>query len=149
MQPGNKKLLRFLQSWVINTLAVLVAVAILPKHITYSDWGDLVIASLLLGILNAFVRPILMLIALPLLIFTLGLFTLVINALLLYLVGTLLHPHFTVDSFRYAFVGAVIISVVSISLNVLTGNSRVNVQRRGPPKGPGGPGGGNGPVIDV
>ena len=149
MQPGNKKILRFLQSWVINTLAVLVAVAILPKHITYTDWGDLVIASLLLGILNAFVRPILMLIALPLLIFTLGLFTLVINALLLYLVGTLMHPHFMVDSFRYAFVGAIIISVVSISLNVLTGNGRVSVQRRGPPKGPGGPGGGNGPVIDV
>ena len=149
MQPGNKKILRFLQSWVINTLAVLVAVAILPKHITYTDWGDLVIASLLLGILNAFVRPILMLIALPLLIFTLGLFTLVINALLLYLVGSLMHPHFNVDSFRYAFVGAIIISVVSISLNVLTGNARVNVQRRGPPKGPGGPGGGNGPVIDV
>jgi putative membrane protein len=148
MQPGNKKILRFIQSWVINTLAVLVAVAILPKHITYSDWRYLVIASLLLGILNAFVRPILMLIALPLLIFTLGLFTLVINALLLYLVGTLLNPHFMVDSFRYAFVGAVIISVVSISLNVLTGNARVNIQRRGPPKGPGGSGG-NGPVIDV
>jgi len=149
MQPGNKKLMRFLLSWIINTLAVALAVLILPKHITYDNWIHLVAASLLLGILNAFVRPILMLIALPLLIFTLGLFTLVINALLLYLVGTLMTPYFTVDSFRYAFLGAIIISVVSISLNVLTGNARVNVQRRGPPKGPGGPGGGNGPVIDV
>ena len=152
MQPANNnnnKLLRFLQSWVINTLAVLVAVAILPRHITYDGWGDLMIASLLLGILNAFVRPILMLIALPVLILTLGLFTLVINALLLVFVGYLLQPHFTVDSFRYAFIGAIIISIISITLNVLTGNSRVSVQRRGPPKGPGGPGGGNGPVIDV
>ena len=57
---------------------------------SYSLWRistDLIVASLLLGILNAFVRPILMLLALPLLIFTLGLFTLVINALLLYFVG--------------------------------------------------------------
>ncbi|HEV2691269.1 MAG TPA: phage holin family protein [Verrucomicrobiae bacterium] len=149
MQPGNNKLLRFLQSWVINTLAVALAVMILRGHIHCDKNSDLILAALLLGILNAFVRPILMLIALPLLIFTLGLFTLVINALLLYFVGYLLKPSFYVDSFGYAFLGALIIGVVSISLNVLTGNSRVNVQRRGPPKGPGGPAGGNGPVIDV
>ena len=106
-------------------------------------------ASLLLGILNAFVRPILMLIALPLLIFTLGLFTLVINALLLYFVGRLLDPNFSVDSFRYAFFGALIISVISIALNVLTGNARVSVRRGPPPGTPKNPGGGNGPVIDV
>ncbi|HEY5041985.1 MAG TPA: phage holin family protein, partial [Verrucomicrobiae bacterium] len=84
MQPDTKKLLRFLQSWIINTVAVLVAAFILHKHITYDNkLLNLLVVSLLLGILNAFVRPILMLIALPLLIFTLGLFTLVINALLL------------------------------------------------------------------
>jgi putative membrane protein len=149
MQPGNNKLVRFLQSWVINTLAVTLAVMILRGHIHCDKNSDLILAALLLGILNAFVRPILMLIALPLLIFTLGLFTFVINALLLYFVGYLLKPDFYVDSFGYAFLGALIIGVVSISLNVLTGASRVNVQRRGPPKGPGGPGGGNGPVIDV
>ena len=81
MQPGTRKFLRFLQSWAINTLAVLIAAMILHGHIRYGNSGDLIIASLLLGILNAFVRPILMLLALPLLIFTLGLFTLVINAL--------------------------------------------------------------------
>jgi putative membrane protein len=86
---------------------------------------------------------------LPLLIFTLGLFTLVINALLLYLVGALLQPHFQVDSFGYAFLGAIIISVISVALNVLTGNARVSVQRR-PPNPPNDkPGGGDGPVIDV
>ncbi len=93
----------------------------------------LVLAALLLGILNAFVRPILMLIALPLLIFTLGLFTLVINALLLYFVGFLLKPNFHVDSFGYAFLGALIISIMSIALNILTGDARVTVQRRRPP----------------
>lgn len=150
MQPGGKKLVHFLQSWLINTVAVLVAAVILHNHITYDNkLANLLVASLLLGILNAFVRPILMLIALPLLIFTLGLFTFVINGLLLYFVGYLMSPSFHVDSFGYAFLGALIISVISIALNVLTGNARVSVQRRGPPNPPKNPGGGNGPVIDV
>src|ERR1700722_8288447 len=135
MQPETKKLRRFLQSWLINTLAVLVAVGLLHGHITYQRWSDLFVASLLLGILNAFVRPILMLLALPLLIITLGLVTLVINALLLSLVSFFLKPDFQVDGFRYAFLGAIIISIMSITLNILTGNTRTNIriQRRPPP----------------
>jgi len=128
-----------------------MAVIILRNHISYGDkLENLLVASFLLGILNAFVRPILLLIALPLLIFTLGLFTLVINALLLGLL-TLLLPFFHITgkdgtfSFGYAFLGALIISVISIALNVLTGNARVSVQRQ-PPKPPGG---GDGPVIDI
>jgi putative membrane protein len=151
MSPHTRQAVRFVQSWVINTVAVLVAVIILHNHISYGDkLENLLVASLLLGILNAFVRPVLMLIALPLLVFTLGLFTLVINALLLYLVGALLAPKFQVDSFGYAFLGAVIISVISVALNVLTGNARVSVQqRRRPPGPPKPPDGGDGPVIDV
>jgi putative membrane protein len=149
MQPNTKKLLRFLGSWIINTAAVALTVSILRNHISYGDkLGNLLIASFLLGILNAFVRPILMLIALPLLIFTLGLFTLVINALLLCLLSLLL-PFFHVDSFGYAFLGALIISIISVLLNALTGNTRVNVQRRGPPPPPNKKDDGNGPVIDV
>ena len=150
MNPHTRQSLRFLQSWIINTLAGLVASIILHGHIHYEKWVDLISAALLLGILNAFVRPILLLIALPLLIFTLGLFTFVINALLLCLVSYLLKPNFEVDSFGYAFAGAAIISIVSIALNVLTGNGRVSVQRRGPPGPPkNSGGGGSGPVIDV
>lgn len=148
MQPGTKKLLRFIQSWIINTAAVALASMILRGHIHCDKNSDLLLASLLLGILNAFVRPVLMLIALPLLIFTLGLFTFVINALLLYFVGYLLKPGFYVDSFGYAFLGALIIGVISVALNVLTGNARVQVQRR-PPSPPNDKSGGNGPVIDV
>ncbi len=149
MNPQTKKALRFLQSWIINTVAVLMAVIILRNHISYGDkLENLLIASFLLGILNAFVRPILLLIALPLLIFTLGLFTLVINALLLCFLTVLL-PFFHVDTFGYAFLGALIISLISVALNVLTGNSRVSMQRGSPPRPPKTPGGGNGPVIDV
>jgi putative membrane protein len=133
MRPGTKKMLRSLQSWVINTVAVLLAVIILRNHISYGDkLENLLIASFLLGILNAFVRPVLMLLALPLLIVTLGLFTLVINALLLCFLAKLL-PFFHVDSFGYAFLGALIIGFISIALNVLTGNARVSIQRRPPP----------------
>jgi putative membrane protein len=134
MQPGQKRLLQFLGTWVINTLAVAVAVAILRGHVTYENWQYLLVASLLLGLLNAFVRPILWFLALPLLIFTLGLFTLVINAVLLYFVGVLMRPHFQVDSFGFAFLGALIISVVSILLNIITGNARMTIQK-GPPPG--------------
>lgn len=134
MQPGQRRLLHFLGNWAINTLAVVMAAMILHNHIQYQGLGSLVMASLLLGILNAFVRPILMLLALPFLIVTLGLFTWVINALLLYLVGLLLSPNFKVDSFLFAFLGALIISIVSTLLNIATGNARLSV-RRGPPPG--------------
>jgi putative membrane protein len=134
MQPGQRRLLHFLGNWAINTLAVVVAAMILHSHIHYQNLGSLVIAAFLLGILNAFVRPILMLLALPFLIVTLGLFMWVINALLLYLVGLLLAPSFQVDSFLFAFLGALIISIVSTVLNIATGNARLSVGR-GPPRG--------------
>lgn len=139
---------KFLQSWLVNTLAVLMAVYVVPG-IHYERWLDLLVASLLLGILNAVLRPVLLLLTLPLLIFTLGLFTLFINALLLYFVGFVLRPQFYVMDFWSAFWGALVISVVSIILNTLTGtgHSRVHFERRRRP--PGSNGGGSGPVIDI
>ena len=155
MQPEARKFLRFLGTWIINTLAVLVAAVLLRGHITYGRWSDLLIASAFLGVLNAFVRPVLMFFALPLLIFTLGLFTLVINALMLYGVGWAMGPpffetaHFQVDTFWSAFVGAIIISIMSIALNILTGSgtTRITFQRRRPPRGNSHDD--DGPVIDV
>jgi putative membrane protein len=150
MQPGTQKILRFLGNWAINTLAVLVAALILRGHIVCGRWSDLLIASALLGILNAFIRPILMFFALPLLIFTLGLFTFVINALMLYGVGWLMGLwglQFTVDTFWSAFLGALIISIVSVVLNILTGGARLTVQHRPPPSNKSDDD--NGPVIDV
>jgi putative membrane protein len=141
--PSLKK---FIQRWLISTLAVLVAVYIVPG-IHYEKWLDLFIASLLLGIFNAVLRPALLFLALPLLVFTLGLFTFVINAVLLYLVSFLLRPHFFVESFFAAFFGAVVISLVSLILNTLTGtgSTRVSVRHRARPPD----NGGKGPVIDI
>jgi putative membrane protein len=140
---------KFIQTWFINTLAVLVAVYVVPGLRFKDDslWTPFV-TSLVLGILNAFFRPVMMFLALPLLIVTLGLFMLIINALLLYLTGLLLGSHFEVDGFGSAVLGALINSVVSVVLNVLTGvnRSRIRIERREEPR----PGSGDdGPIIDV
>ena len=147
-QQTGGRIKRFLQGWAINTLAVLVAAFVLPGISYDDDWRSLLLASLLLGILNAFVRPLLMVVALPLLVFTLGLFMLVINALLLLLVGQIVHG-FEVRDFWSAVLGAIIISVISLVLNTLTGagKSRIKIRRHQRP--PNRPDDGNGPVIDV
>jgi len=134
MRPGQRRFLHFLGSWAINTLAVWVAAFILQSHIHFKGFADLLIASLLLGILSAIARPILLLLAPPFRNVTLGLFTWVINALLLFLVGQILKPHFEVDTFLVAFAGALIISIVSTFLNIATGNIQSS-DRRNPPRG--------------
>jgi putative membrane protein len=93
-----------------------------------------------------------MLFSLPILIFTLGLFTLIINGLLLYFVGFLLAPKFNVTSFGAAFWGALVITIVSLVLNTLTGTggARFKVEtRKVPPPPRDRDDGGSGPVIDV
>jgi len=146
----SPKLKKFIQSWVINTLAVAVASFIVPGIDYRQKFLNLVVASFLLGLLNAFIRPILLLMALPLLVFTLGLFILIINAVLLWFVGQISPDHFIVKDFSSAFWGALIIGIISLILNSLTGsgNSRIQVRRGGRPPGSDKDGGG-GPVIDV
>src|SRR5438093_12377715 len=86
----SESLKRFLQRWLINTVAVMVAAKVVPGIECDSITG-LFAASLLLGIFNALLRPLLWLLSLPLVIMTLGLFALVINAVLLYFVGNLVN----------------------------------------------------------
>lgn len=140
----------FLQRWLINTIAVLVAANVIPG-IAHDTMGALLVASLMLGVLNALLRPLLLLLSLPLVVFTLGLFTLVINALLLMLVGQLVKS-FHVETFWAAFWGGLIVSLVSLVLNTFTGTGekRIVLSTRGPrPRNGQDPRGGGGPVIDV
>jgi putative membrane protein len=141
----------FLQRWLINTVAVLVAANVLPG-IHYENAAGLLVASLALGVMNALLRPLLLLLSLPLVVFTLGLFTLVINALLLMFVGQLVRP-FHVENFWAAFWGGLIISLVSLVLNTFTGTGEKRIMLRThdsrPPPRDKGPGSGSGPVIDV
>jgi len=143
------RLKRFLLQWLINTLAVLVAMQVV-KGIHYDSRVSLLVATLLLGILNAFLRPLLTFLSLPFMILTLGLFRIVINAGLLLLVNQLVEQ-FHVDSFSSAFWGALVISIISLLLNSLagTGESRLVMRRGKPPPPPKKPGDGNGPIIDV
>ena len=101
----------FVIRWLVTTVAVLVAAHVIPG-VSYEGWGTLLGASLLLGIINAFVRPILLLLSLPFIIVTMGLFIFVINALLLMLVSKIV-PAFQVSGFWSAFFGAIVISLVS------------------------------------
>ena len=147
----SEKLKAFVQRWIVSTVAVLVATYIVPG-IKYGNWRDLLVATLVLGLLNSFLRPLLLLLSLPLLIFTLGLFTIVINAVLLLVVSWLLREeHFSVAGFGSAFWGALIISIVSLLLNSITGtgNARVTIRRGKPPPPPKRDDDKSGPVIDV
>lgn len=139
---------RFIQNWLINTLAVLVACNVVTG-IHYQKPLDLFVAALVLGILNAVLRPILMLLTFPLLILTLGLFRFIINGFLLYIVGSLPQLHFKVEGFWAAFWGALVISFVSSILGFLTGvnRSRVRVEHHRRPPDSGSKG--SGPVIDI
>lgn len=138
----------FLQRWAINTLAVLVA-AHLVSGIDYDTVASLLVASLLFGILITFLRPLLFLLTLPLVVVTLGLFVLVINAGLLYLVGSLVRG-FRVDGFWPAFWGAIVIGLVSVVLNTMTGSGEGKLRvRRSPPGTKPSGNDGSGPVIDV
>ena len=101
----------FVIRWLVTTVAVLVAAHLIPG-ISYDGWDALLGASLLLGIINAFIRPILLLLSLPFIIVTMGLFIFVINALVLMLVSKIV-PAFQVAGFWSAFFGAIIISIVS------------------------------------
>lgn len=143
------KLKEFLQRWMIITVAVLVAAQIV-NGIRYDSKQSLLIATLVLGLLNAFLRPVLLLLSLPLVIVTLGLFTWIINALLLLGVGQIIKG-FHVEHFSSALWGSLIISVISVLLNSLTGtgNARISVSRgkSRPPSNKSD--GGDGPVIDV
>ena len=101
----------FLIRWLVTTVAVFAAEKVIPG-IGCSSLGALLGASLLLGIINAFVRPFLLLLSIPFIIITMGLFIFVVNALLLLFVAQVI-PAFQVDGFWNAFFGAIIISMVS------------------------------------
>src|SRR5712691_12974091 len=97
--------------WLINTLALFLLVQFIPGFHAGS-WTTLAIAALVLGLLNAIVRPVLFVLTLPLTILTLGLFLLVLNGIVLELAAWVV-PGFGIDSFRWAVLGALLLTVIS------------------------------------
>jgi putative membrane protein len=118
----------FLLRLIINAVALLITAWIIPgiqlgaagRHPTTHDWVTLLIVALIFGVVNAVIRPILVVLSFPLEIITLGLFIFVINAFMLLLTSWIAQAMglgFRVDKFLTALLGALIISVVSFVLS--------------------------------
>jgi putative membrane protein len=109
--------------WVIIAVAVWIAIQIVPGiEANPSDWATIAGIALILGLLNAVVRPVLKLLSCPFIVLTLGLFVLVLNGLMFWLAGWLGQAFglgFTVRDFWAALLGALVVSVVSAVLNLL------------------------------
>jgi putative membrane protein len=122
-------MLKLLVVWLINAVALL-AVAYLLPGIMVADFGAAMVAALVLGLVNAIIRPVLVLLTLPATILTLGLFIFVINGLLFWFVGSYLQG-FTVAGFWWGFFGAIAYSIVSWALSsVLLPERRAHAEIR-------------------
>jgi putative membrane protein len=124
----------FLLRWLINTAGLYAAAFLLPARIQFhGEWWQLLALALIFGLVNAFLRPVLTLLTCPLIILTLGLFTIVINAVMLLLaswLGQQVGIVFTVDGFVSALLGALIISVVSYVLALVLRDEDDDRERR-------------------
>ena len=105
--------------WILNGVALLIVAYLLPG-IVVTGFGSALIAAVVLGLLNVLVKPVLILLTLPVTIVTLGLFLFVINALVFWFVGSILSG-FRVEGFWWAVIGAILYSVISSLLQSLTG----------------------------
>lgn len=135
----------FLFRWMALVLAVLIAAHLSFLGIHYDSIGAVLAAALVLGVVNTFIKPVLMVITIPFILLSFGLFILFINATLFYLAGALVEG-FHVHSFASAIGGAVVVSIVNFLLStdrrdVIVHRSKVEFRSQPPP--------GKGPVIDV
>jgi putative membrane protein len=128
---------KYFIKWLINTIAIMIAIKFVPGIVYAGEWWGILIVGLIFGLINTFIRPFIKLFALPLLIFSLGLFTFVINALMLSMTSWLsdkFHLGFHVEGFKAAFLGALLISIASMLLSCLIpsddNNVRVHINRQ-------------------
>jgi putative membrane protein len=116
--------MKLLLRWIITSLSLFVAAELVPGiRVGHDAWTAFAVMAVILGLVNAIVRPILKLLSCPLIILTLGLFSLVINGVTLWLASAIavdwFHVSFHVDGFVPAFLGALIVSIVSLVLTML------------------------------
>ena len=101
--------------WILNTLALLLVVTIVPGF-GYKSWITLAVAAAVLGIVNAIIKPVLFALTFPLTVITLGLFLLVLNAIMLRITDWIV-PSFEVNGWWPAILGALLLSIVSMVTN--------------------------------
>ena len=119
---------------LVNAAALWAATRVVPGIAFDGDWRLLFVVALVFGVLNVSVRPILMLVTLPALILTLGLFTFVLNGLMLWLtsaVSSALGLGFRVEGFGAAFFGALVVTVVSFMLSLFVASGARNRRLHG------------------
>lgn len=109
--------------WLLNAAALLIVAYFMHPYVAVTSVTGAIVAALVLGIVNAIIRPILIILTLPIEILTLGLFTFVINAVLFWFVGHL-GIGLIVNGFIGAFIGAIVLSIVSFVLSRLVSSSR-------------------------
>jgi putative membrane protein len=115
--------MRLLLNWILSALAVWIVSRIVPG-IYVSGFVEALIAALVIGFINATIGALLKVITFPLTLLTLGLFWLIINALMLKLASALLSPGFQVRTFTAAFLGAIVLSLVNMLLKWLVNPPR-------------------------
>ncbi|MFA1819187.1 phage holin family protein [Virgibacillus oceani] len=115
-------LLRWLISIVLNAVALIV-VAELFESFQLDGFGAAILASFILAIVNVIIKPILVILTLPITVITLGLFLFVINAITLMITQAVMGSSFVIDGFGIAIVASVIISIINLLLNNLVKNS--------------------------
>jgi putative membrane protein len=119
--------MKIIVRWIISALALFAAAWLVPGiHVDGGGWVPFAVMAVVLGLINAVVRPVLKLLSCPLIILTLGLFVLVINALTLWLAAyisdRLFQVGFQVDGFWPALLGSIIVSVVTVVLSSVIGD---------------------------
>ncbi|UUI02129.1 phage holin family protein [Oceanobacillus jeddahense] len=116
-------LLRGIISLVLNAVA-LIAVAQIFDSFHLDGFGTALLASLILAILNIFVKPILVILTLPITVITFGLFLIVVNAIILMITQALIGSDFVIDGFGTAFIASIVISLISMILNSVVRDMR-------------------------
>ncbi len=115
---------RFILRWAINAVALYLAIFLIPGIVFHGAWTSIIWLALIFGLVNALLRPLLKLLTCPLIVLTLGLFTLLLNTFLFWLtsvIGQALGMGFTVTPpvFWNAFLGSLVVSIVSIVLSLI------------------------------
>lgn len=105
-------------NWIVSALAILTAAYLLPG-VHVASFAAALVAAVVLGVINAVIKPILLILTLPINILTLGLFTFVINALVIIFAASIVSG-FTVDSFLWALIFSIVLSIINSFLHSFT-----------------------------
>lgn len=123
--------------WLINALAIVVAVKIVDGISFHGEWWYMIVIGSLFGLVNSSIKPIIRFFTYPIIIVTLGIFTLIINASMLGLTALISRPlklGFEVTGFWPAFWGALIVSIISTVLSWMTGQKALREELKGEKK---------------